>query len=153
MIAFLKRLWRNWRVSIHSRPRGPISEAESIARFLTHERHFSATKGVVKAGGFMPPPDLATSVFRTAGLSEARVWGMGQAYVRGYEGRGPLARADLVALEIITVGLRLQPDDVPPRHAGIVGWPLEKEAQKDLALELAARATLQVAPHMKARKA
>jgi len=40
------------------------------------------------------------------------------------------------------MGLELQRDDKPKRHAEIVGWPGEKHKQKMLAMNLAAKSDL-----------
>src|SRR5690606_37673168 len=51
------------------------------------------------------------------------------------------------AIQAITqVGLRLERDDNPPRHASIAGWPPDKHEWRSLAQELAAAAELHVRP-------
>jgi hypothetical protein len=40
----------------------------------------------------------------------------------------------------------LEPDDNPPRHANIVGWPAGKDAQKSLAQQLASETELILKP-------
>ncbi len=92
------------------------------------------------------------SVARTAGLSENEVWDHADTYV-AVESRAVLARGDLLAERIVSVvvddsQLALIPDEPPPRHANIIGWPSpeQKETRRMLALELAARATLTIRP-------
>lgn len=49
---------------------------------------------------------------------------------------------DVVAGAVFDVGLDVRPDNVPERHAAIVGWPERKDEQLSLAQRLAAVATL-----------
>ena len=55
-------------------------------------------------------------------------------------------RADILASQVEVVGLRLKPDNVPERHAEIVGWPQAKDEQLSLAQQLAAVALLRLRP-------
>ncbi len=41
-------------------------------------------------------------------------------------------------------GLFIDPDDIPPRHANIIGWPDEDSAIKLAAIELAQKAKLRM---------
>jgi hypothetical protein len=56
------------------------------------------------------------------------------------------ARADIVVRDVEAASLRVVLDDMPPRHANVIGWPEEKSARKVRAAELAARASLKLAP-------
>ena len=51
-------------------------------------------------------------------------------------------RADVMNQNIESIGLVVVPDNIPERHANIVGWPSEKDKQISLAQELAAMALL-----------
>ena len=53
-------------------------------------------------------------------------------------------RADIQALNILEINLQVNPDNIPPRHANIIGWPELKEEQKSIAQELAAKASLRL---------
>jgi len=53
-------------------------------------------------------------------------------------------RADIQARFILKMGLQIDPDDTPPRHANIFGWPELKEERKSMAQELAAKAALRL---------
>lgn len=57
-------------------------------------------------------------------------------------GRSLKAWADLPAGVVFDAGLEVRPDNVPERHAAIVGWPGAKDQQISLAQQLAARAKL-----------
>jgi hypothetical protein len=85
---------------------------------------------------------LTASVFRVRHLSEDEIWEIGEVYVASPRGKTLHGRADLNVRHVTSLGLRLDPDDHPPRHADIAGWPLEKDRQLLLAHELAAAASL-----------
>lgn len=127
-------------------PADPSPE-EPTARYLLDRRHFSPQKGRVKPKALHPAPaDHRTSVFRIEKLSEAQVWKLGEVHVAIPRNRELLARAELKARDITSVGLSLQANEPPPRHANITGWPVAKHEWMSLAQELAARATLKVRP-------
>ena len=126
-----------------------IASDERVARFLTDDGHFVESKGRVKPRAFWPARiDNTTSVFRRQGLSEDGIWSLAIDHVEPT--RGPvLARAELIAQDVVACGLQLEADDDPPRHAAITGWPAkdtEKEKVKSLCQELADRATLVIRP-------
>ena len=50
----------------------------------------------------------------------------------------------MIAVTVQEVGLKIDADNDPPRHANIVGWPKEKSARKLMALESSERATLKL---------
>jgi hypothetical protein len=125
-----------------------LIDEDPLARFLLFERHYAATKNRVKPAAFEPPPDgiAATSVFAIRGLPEATVWELGQVFVATLRGRTLKARADVQVRHVREVSLQVVLDNVPARHVNIVGWPAEKSARKSCLQELAARATLKLAP-------
>jgi hypothetical protein len=144
-MSFLGSLHRIWNDYILRRQREAIID-EPITRFLTSRKnHFSSKNNVVKPGAFLPYPRTETSVFRTIDLPEERIWNLWKNYVD--RGQKPLCgRADLQTRTVIDVKLRLVPDDVPPRHANIVGWPPEKDEQKAFAIALAEHSSLVLLP-------
>jgi len=124
-----------------------ISPQEPIARYLLSRRHFSPERGRAKSRAFLPPADtLGTSVFRIYSLRDSEVWDLGEKHVAAPIGRTLHGRADLLASQIEVIGLRLKPDNVPERHADIVGWPQAKDEQLSLAQELAEVAVLRLRP-------
>lgn len=137
-----------WKPSEHrfTPPRPPtISSAEPLARFLTQSGHFVASRNRVKPGAFLPAPNGQTSLFRIADLNEAGIWGIAVKHVEsGHSPRHVCARAETTRDHIEVIGLRVHPDEPPPRHANITDWPLGKDDQKELALLLASRATLKL---------
>jgi len=88
---------------------------------------------------------LETSVFRAAGLNleEIRVIGerVGQPANRRLKAWG-----DVLTGIVFDVGLNVRPDNIPQRHAAIVGWPAQKDEQLSLAQRLAADAMLRLPP-------
>ena len=65
--------------------------------------------------------------------------------VRGLEvhllGRKTYGYATVTAEAITSVGLGVEPAEPPPSHAVIVGWPTEKDQQKERAQLIAEAAT------------
>ncbi len=118
---------------------------DKAARYLLAGQ-YSRQNERVKAPGLEPARgDHKTSVFMITGLGETDVWALADQHVAPK--RGPvLARGDLMVSAIVGVGLKVELADPPPRHANIVGWPLEKHLWKSRAQELAAVATLCMRP-------
>ena len=122
----------------------PASE-EITARYISESNRFSKQNSRVKHRAFHPArDDHKTSIFRISELSEEQIWYLGDTFVASEINRELLARAELTVAEITSLGLRVQPDEPPIRHANIDDWPLAKEKWLSLAQELAARATLKV---------
>ena len=124
-----------------------VGPSESLARYLTHKNHYSLLYNSVRSAAFEPPPNLRLSVFRIDGLILKEVWEIGQVDVinamtpprqnlRGF--------ADIKASAVYEKNLDVDPDNNPPRHADIAGWPQEKSERMLIAQELAARATLRL---------
>lgn len=122
----------------------PISPDELLSRYLFNNREFDPATGTVKYPAFLPSPKNGeTSVFRTSGLAETKIWQIGSNI--GKNRKTPvsvLVRADLEAGHVYTSGLKINPDKKPSLHANIIGWPSEKSAQKLLAMMLADKARL-----------
>lgn len=118
---------------------GKVSPSESLARYLTHQNHYSSLNNAVKPAAFQPPPSLRLSVFRIDELTLEEVWEIGQVNVVNIYGF-----ADIKASAVYEKNLDTDPDNNPPRHADIVGWPQEKSERKLIAQELAAKATLRL---------
>ena len=123
-----------------------VSPSESLARYLTHGNRYSPVKNSVKPIAFLPPPNLRLSVFRVDGLTLEEAWETGQANVMPSPGQYLHGFADIKASAVYQTNLDVEPDNHPPRHADIVGWPQEKSERKLIAQELAARATLRLRP-------
>jgi hypothetical protein len=89
----------------------------------------------------MPSLERTTSVFHSVGLSPAEIADAGRRAVRIAHGKECLGWGAFIAKSVPTE-LEIDYNNDPPRHANLVGWPAEKEGQYDLALVLAAAATL-----------
>lgn len=119
-----------------------IKPEENLARYILRKDHFSTQQKKVKYVVFMPAPNGETSVFRISNLSEGEIWEIGNCKVAQKRELPLLGRADILASCILDRNLKLIPDNNPPRHANIVGWPSEKSEQKLIAMELAVNAQL-----------
>jgi hypothetical protein len=118
-----------------------VDAAEDLARFLTQSSHYSGR--TAKPGAFLPSPkDQATSVSRhgTEPIEALRQLGLVAAGNRSLHGA-----AIIKSGAVRDVGLDVDVDEPPERHALIRGWPwfendpqLEKAQQKGKALQLAA---------------
>lgn len=114
-----------------------VSPQESLARYVLQRSYFRAD-GTIKHNAFMPARDRNTSVFRISGLKNAQIWEIGNRYVARQ--RPLLGRAQLVAQNVFDNNLEVEPDEPPPQHANITGWPEDRSECKMLAQQLAARA-------------
>ena len=124
-----------------------VAASEQIARYILSKRHFNTAKRAVKYAAYLPAHNGETSVYRTSGLTEEEIWAIGQEKVSKPSGRSLHARGDTSASVILKTGLAIIPETTPhPLHANIVNWPLEKDEQKMLALEIANEATLTLSP-------
>ena len=149
-MAFLRRLLSLFGNFIPTTSESSIPEIvrddESIVRYIFDSKHFHKPKNAVKPDAFLPHGNpLETSVFRVDGLIDEDIWHIGSSIAQKRE-RSLKARANFEARAISGTPLRFDPNDDPPRHANIVGWPQEKSDQLQLALEIAEKATLQLAP-------
>lgn len=81
-------------------------------------------------------------MFRIDGLEDARIWELGDEHVARPSQRTIYGRGDILQGEVERVGLRLDHNNIPPRHANIEGWPADKDEKMMLAKELAAAASL-----------
>lgn len=79
-----------------------------------------------------------------AELADTQIWQIAIDYVEPLRKKRCLARAQLVEADVTSVGLRLERDNDPPRHAAITDWPADKDVWKNLTQELAATASLKI---------
>lgn len=111
-----------------------------LARFL-----FSGevTKGgTVKPAGFMPRWIEGTgrfelSTFDIEAMPKQTVFEIAQD-VESARGRTCRGWAVLEVGGYLAAGLEVDPDDDPPRHVNVLGWPPEKERQKLVAQRVVA---------------
>jgi hypothetical protein len=140
-----RRLWHTF-FGESFRPKAkPVEPQERISRFLCEAEHFNRAKQFVKFRAFLPRiQDIDLSVSRTAGLREGEVWVLADLHVGQPSGRLVIARGDFTPQDVRNVSLDVVPDEPPPAHALLVGWPpaAERERRKTLAFKLAERAQL-----------
>ncbi len=123
-----------------------VANGEDLARFLTSSSQFTAQ--MAKPAAFLPAPkDRETSVFRHGAQPPAALWAIGDEFVAG--SRTIRGAAIVRAGDVRAAGLDVLPEEPPPRHAAIRGWPwlendleLQKAKQKELAALVASTATL-----------
>jgi hypothetical protein len=118
----------------------PVDPAETLARFLYSKNHYKPSDHTVRYAAFMPPTSKRLSVFRIFTLQENEIWKLGDTL----RIEPPLGRADIKALVVTETGLTVEADDIPPRHANIIGWPNESSEIKLKALILAEKALLRM---------
>lgn len=120
-----------------------VGDGEDLARFLTQSSQYSSNG--VKPGAFLPHPqtqDASVSRHGAAPLDTLRQLGIAAANGRALHGAA-IIKAGIVR----RVGLTVDSDEPPQRHALIHSWPrvpsdpeLQKAKQRDLALTLASEA-------------
>lgn len=132
-----------------------VDPQERISRYLLLQKHFDARAQIIFAQAFKPPrpteefPIRQTSVYRTQGINESEIWGIGAEYVTArHSKRWPvLGRADLTAKDVFDAGLLIVPNPDPhPRHADIERWPGQEEELEMKITYLARKALLVLKP-------
>lgn len=119
-----------------------VHTEENLSRFILSKNHFSILHQRVKYAAFLPLPNGKTSVFRTSQLTDSEIWETGDKEVAQKRNMALLGRADISTYHVLYNRLRIIPDNDPPRHANITGWPEEKSEQKLIAMDLAEKAHL-----------
>lgn len=139
-----RKLSRYWKIFINSFWNKDSSffrkpqPNEPITIFATHESDYRAD-GTARHSPFMPSNKYQnTSCFRIINLSAPEIWKIGDDYVIGDNIKSIYGRFDLLAKSIYSQKLRFDPDNTPRRHANIIGWQNNREAQKNAALQIAA---------------
>lgn len=122
----------------------PLSATEPLAKFLyVRKGHFRIDRLQPTWRAFLPRKGARElSVFRTEGLTEAEIWELAGIHVKA----DPKARAVVTPQAVADCGLDVDPDNIPARHANIVGWPAGKDAQMSYAVQLAGLGTLVLGP-------
>jgi hypothetical protein len=122
-----------------------VEDDEALARFLVSSSHFSAT--IVKPAAFLPNPkaQMTTSVSRHGAALREELIHIGRALRpdRTLHGVAICKAADVRSARLDVIS-----DEPPPRHANIVGWPVDadptfqKAAQLKRAIEIASQSQL-----------
>ena len=123
-----------------------VSPREPIGRYLPEKSYFSRKHKAAKPKAFRPTHDLKLSVFRIDGLKAEEIWEIGQREVIDAMSIPKVLYgiAELRANKFQEKDLVIDPDNTPPRHANIIGWPEEEARCISIALELAAEANLRL---------
>lgn len=121
----------------------PLDPDTSLARFLFSDEVNASWR--VKPVGFMPhwhePLNrFEFSTYDVKALPVQSVFGIAQGVEEGRR-RTCKGWALLPAQSFWAQNLGTEPDDDPPRHVTVVGWPPKKEGQKLIAIKLAAECT------------
>lgn len=148
MEQYLKRFWE-FLLGIFLRvdwvPRA-VSPDERISRYIFNKRHM---RGGLSSAAFMPARNGRTSVYRTSGCAEKRIWLLGLLFVerKRKDKVNIIGRADVDSKIVFQANLNIRPLLRPhPRHADLTNWPNDKAQQKDKALALAQGAALMLRP-------
>jgi hypothetical protein len=122
-----------------------VGDDEALTRFLVSSSHFTAA--VVKPAAFLPNPkaQMTTSVSRHGAEPREELIQIGRSL---RPDRTLHAAAICRAAVVRSARLDVTSDEPPPRHANIVGWPVnadpifQKAAQLERALEIASQSRL-----------
>jgi hypothetical protein len=117
-----------------------VADEESLTRFV-YDSDKVTRSGTIKAGAFLPMQEKLdgrweTSVCRLINCSEDRIWDLARTQ---RPERTIHARADHTVQSAVATALSCVASPVHgfPEHAVLIGWPIEKFAQKEIALRLA----------------
>jgi hypothetical protein len=115
----------------------PVTDDEWLARYIVHKEHVREDK-TVKPDVFIPYKWVELSVTRHLGLTESEIWEAGKLVARQLQ-KSLRGRSDIQAVDIVNVGLNVVPKPLieNPNHADVIGWPVDKPSQKELALRIA----------------
>lgn len=116
-----------------------VRDDERLARYILCRKHIRRDgSNLVKPEAFIPHPHADLSVTRHIGLSESRIWEIGQCVAK-QTNKTLRGRADVVAADFIRHGLSVKADPLPgnPNHANVSDWPRTKPEQKMIAIEIA----------------
>lgn len=120
---------------------------DRLTRYIYQSGHFSKVHHRVKQNAFLPEPGKSKiSAAWIDGLVSPQIWEIGDLLgAQRLAPAVPIARADFDSAVLPKTRLTIESDPVPhPRHINVCGWPSEKDAQKDIALMLCSKSTLQV---------
>ena len=146
MTQYLRRFWTSFLtifLKLDSIP-ATVSRDERITRFIFSKHYIKG--GKVNLGAFMPHKSTReTSVYRTNGCGEKKVWLLGDLFVTRLRKDKPIliARGDISSEAVFNESLSIVAlPSSHPRHAALRNWPDEKSQQKIKAMALAQKAIL-----------
>ena len=118
-----------------------VSDDEILARYAMQSSHFRRSDQTAKPELFMPHPYQELSLTRYLDATIEEVLAVGEEIARK-QNKTLYGRADIQSIKCKVISLQVVKDPTTenPNHANIQGFPLEKQEQKVIALELAAAA-------------
>ena len=106
-----------------------VRAAGSLARFAVEGNRL--TDSLVKPKLFEPNRALQLSVFRIDGLPCKEICDLGVKVAEQHPASRRLhGWGEFNESAVSDAGLRVEHDEVPPRHANIVGWPVDVSERK-----------------------
>jgi hypothetical protein len=148
LAQFLHRFWTSFLIILLKFDSVPaeISTDERITRFVFSKHYIK--NGKIAPQAFLPHKvTRETSVYRTNGCSEKRVWLLGDLFVTRLRKDAPalIGRGDVLSQAVFAEGLKIVAFRSPhPRHAVLRNWPNEKAHQRIKAIALAQKASLRL---------
>jgi len=119
-----------------------ISSGEVLSRFLFNGNQFSLNG--VKQAAFLPAKNHETSIFRKTKLVQFSLYESIKELIASERGMQIKGVALIEAEKIQLADLKVEIEESKHQwHANIIGWPLEKHQQKQLALILAQNSSLE----------
>lgn len=122
----------------------PVAPNETISRFAVEKSYYRSSDNTAKPKAFLPDKKGNTSVYRIDNLSADEKWYLGEENVAKPRGKELRASIEIKADHVFNQGLKINPDNDPPRHANIYNWPEDKDAQMIKAAVLAHNAELYI---------
>lgn len=116
-----------------------VASEEWLSRYILQSNHIRKADSTVKPEAFIPHPCEDLSVTRHLDLDQESIWSIGEDVA--LQRNKPLyGRAVNQALTYFEHKLKVlhAPVSGNANHANVTGWPSAKEAQKIIAIEIAA---------------
>ncbi len=110
---------------------------DELTRFIRpKQKRYVTSDGGVRTAAFSTGGDGKVSVFVTSNMSLSSIWDHGDAYFP----HEIIGRAYLKVQVVIDEGLGIDFNNVPPKHADIIGFPNAKDLNLAKRQALAAKA-------------
>ena len=114
-----------------------VADHSNLARFLRHKSDWKG--GRVRHSAFIPPKGCReVSTFCVDGMRDEEIWDHGDEFCKTIF----RAREELKAGVPKIYDLHLSPDNDPPRHVSICGFPQDKSTLMNIAQRLASHTVL-----------
>jgi hypothetical protein len=113
-----------------------VGDDEDLARFLPSSKWYKSK--MAKPVAFLPTSDRETSVFRHGDQPRDELWSL-------FTVREPFrlhGAAIVKASDVRAIELDVIADEPPPRHAAIIGWPLDNDPALQKAQQIARAALI-----------